>query len=69
LFGTSNSTFNIESIPICDGCTPIHVMEVALDHIEVAASVHQDNSSGVPNLNTEQPESSWHLVSGATCQL
>ena len=63
LFG--NCTFNIESIPVCDGGTPIHVTEVALDHIDVA--VHQDDSSFVPN--TEQPESSWHSVSGATFKL
>ena len=63
LFG--NCTFNIEGIPICDGGTPIRVTKAALDHIEVA--VHQDNSSGVPNTN--QPESLWHRVSVATCQL
>ena len=63
LFG--NCTFNIESILVCDGGTPIHVTEVALDHIDVA--VHQDDSSFVPN--TEQPESSWHSVSGATFKL
>ena len=39
--------------------------KVALDHIEVA--VHQNDSSSVPN--TKQPESSWHRVSAATCQL
>ena len=61
LFG--DCTFNIESIPICDGGTPIHVTKVALDHIEIA--VHQDDSS----VDTKQPESSWHRVSGATCQL
>jgi hypothetical protein len=65
LFG--NCTFNIESIPICDGGTPIHVTKAALDSIEVA--VHHDDISGVPNLDTKQPESSWHRVSAATCQL
>ena len=63
MFG--NCTFNIESIPVCDGGTPIHVTEVALDHIDVA--VHHDDSSGVPN--TKQPEGSWHCVNGATCLL
>ena len=64
MFG--NCTFNtIESIPICDGGTPIHVTKAALDHVEVA--VHQDDCSGVPN--TKQRESSWHRVSVATCQL
>ena len=58
-------TFNIESISICDGGASIHVTKVALDHIEVA--VHEADSSGVPD--TKQPESSWHPVSGATCQL
>jgi hypothetical protein len=62
LFGSaSNCTFNIESIPICDGGTPIHVTEVASDHIDIA--VYQDDSSGVPNI--KQSESSWHRVSGA----
>ena len=60
-----NCTFNIESIPVCDGGTPIHVTEVSLDHINIA--VHQDDSGGMPNR--KQPESSWHRVSGATCQL
>ena len=50
----SNCTFNIESIPICDGGAPIHVAKTALNYIEVA--VHQDDSSGVPN--TKQPETS-----------
>ena len=63
LFG--NCTFNIESIPVCDGGAPIHVTEVALDYIEGA--VHQDDCSGVPNR--KQPESSWHSASGATFQL
>ena len=63
LFG--NCAFNIESIPVCDGGTPVHVTEVALDHINIA--IHQDDSSCVPNR--KQPESSWHRVSGATCQL
>ena len=64
-----NCTFNdIKSIPSCVGSTPTHVVEVALDHIEIAQAVHQDDSgmsSGVPN--TKQPESSWHRVSAATC--
>ena len=60
-----NRTFDIESIPICDGGTAIHVTKVALDHIEI--TVHQDDSSGVPNR--KQPESSWHSASGATFQL
>jgi hypothetical protein len=60
-----NGTFNVKCIPICDGGTPIHVMKVALDHIEVA--VKQNDSSGSPN--TKQPESSWHRVRAATCQL
>ena len=63
LFG--NCTFNIESIPVCDGDTPIHVAEVALDHINIA--VIQDDRSGVPNR--KEPESSWHRVNGATCWL
>ena len=63
----SNCTFNIESIPVCDGGTPIHVTKVTLDHIEVQVAVHQDDSSGVPN--TKQSESSWHRVSVTTCQL
>jgi hypothetical protein len=63
LFGSC--TFEVENVPIRDGGTPIHVTEVTLDHIEVA--VHQDDSCVVPN--TKQPESSWHRVSGATCQL
>ena len=36
LFG--NCTFNIESIPICDGGTLIRVTKVALDYIEVAVN-------------------------------
>ena len=65
LFG--DCTFNIESIPICDGGTLICVAKVALDHAEVA--IHQDDSSsgGVPN--TKQRERSWHRVSILTCQL
>ena len=46
-------TLNIESIPICDGGTyntpMIDVTEVSLDHIEIAASVHQNDSSP-PNV-------------------
>ena len=42
LFG--GGTFNVESIPICDGGTPIDVTKVALDHSEV--TIHQDDSSG-----------------------
>ena len=45
LFG--NGIFNIESIPIWNGGTPIDVTKVALDHSEVA--IHQDDSSGVPD--------------------
>ena len=45
LFG--DGTFSVESIPICDGGTPIDVAEVALDDSEVA--VHQGDSSGAPN--------------------
>ena len=60
-----NRTFNIESIRICDGGTLIRVTKAALDYIEVA--VHQDDSSCVPN--TKQPETSWHRVCGATCEL
>ena len=63
LFG--NCTFDIESIPICDGGAPIHVAKTALDHIEVA--VHQDDISGVSN--TKQPETSWHGGSAATCEM
>ena len=63
LFG--NCTFNIESIPICDGGTAIHVTKAALDHVK--AAVHNDDGSGVPN--TKQRERSWHRVSVATCQL
>ena len=63
MFG--NSTFNIESIPICDVGTPIYVTKAALDYIEVA--VHHDDSSGVSDA--KQPESSWHRVSAAACQL
>ena len=60
LFGSC--TFDIESIPICDGGTPVHMTKPTLDYIEVA--VHQDDSSGVPNC--KQPETSWHRV---CCQL
>ena len=45
--GDCNGIFNVESIPICDGGTPIDVTKVALDHSEVA--VHQGDSSGAPN--------------------
>ena len=45
LFG--NGIFNVESIPICDGGTPIDVIKAALDHSEVA--VYQGDSSGAPN--------------------
>ena len=62
---SGDCTFNIESIPNRDCCTPIRVTKVALDpsHIEVA--VHQDDS-GVPYTNTNQPESSWHRVSAGS---
>ena len=63
MFG--DCTLDIEGIPICDGGAPIHVTKAALDHIEVA--VHQDDSSGVSN--TKQPETSWHRVSAATCEM
>ena len=43
----SVTVFSIESIPICDGGTPIDVTKVALDHSEVA--IHQGDSSGVAN--------------------
>ena len=56
---------SILSIRICDSGIPIDVTKVALDHIEVA--VHQDDISGVSNA--KQPESSWHRVRAATCQL
>ena len=42
-----NGIFNVESIPICDGGTPIDVTKAAMDHSEVA--IHQDDSSGAPN--------------------
>ena len=60
LFG--NCTFNIESIPICDGGTLICVTKVALDHVEV--TVHQDDSSGV----SKQRENLWHRAIAVTCQ-
>ena len=59
-----NCTFDIESIPICDGGTPVHMTKATLDHIEV--TVHKDDSSGVPN--SKQPETSWHLQV-VCCQL
>ena len=59
-----NCTFDIESIPIRDGGTPVHMTKAALDHIEV--TVHKDDSSGVPN--SKQPETSWHLQV-VCCQL
>ena len=40
--------FNVESISIWDGGTPIYVTKVALDHSEVA--IHQDYSGGTPNI-------------------
>ena len=64
LFGDCTFKFDVESISVCDGGAPIHVAKVTVDHIEVA--VHQDDSS-MPN--TKQPESSWHRVSAASCQL
>ena len=45
LFG--NGIFNVESIPIGNGGTPIDVMKVALDQSEVA--IHQNDSSGAPD--------------------
>ena len=42
-----NGIFDVESIPICDGGTPIDVTKVALDHSEVA--IHQGDTSGAPN--------------------
>ena len=47
MFG--NGIFNVESIPICDGGTPIDVTNAALDHSEVA--VQQGDSSGAPQGN------------------
>ena len=49
LFG--KGIFNVESIPICDGGTPIDVMKAALDHSEVA--IHYDDISGAPQGNTK----------------
>ena len=46
-----NGICNVESIPICDGCTPIDVTKVALDHSEVA--IYHDDSSGAPQSNTK----------------
>ena len=51
--------FDIESIPICDGGTPIHVTKAFLDPSNIKGAVHQVDSSGVPS-NTKQPEISWH---------
>ena len=45
--GDCNGIFNVESIPICDGGTPIDVTKAAMDHSEVA--IHQDDSSGAPD--------------------
>lgn len=56
-----NCTFNdIEGIPISDGDTPVHMAEVALDHIESAQAVHQDDSGGTKKRDTK----SWHRVLG-----
>ena len=49
LFG--GGTFNVESISICDGGTPIDVTKAALDHSEVA--IHHDDISGAPQGNTK----------------
>ena len=46
-----NGIFDVESIPICDGGTPIDVTKVALDHSEIA--IHHDDSSGAPQGNTK----------------
>ena len=46
-----NGISNVESIPICDGGTPIDVTKVALDHSEVA--VHEGDISGAPQGDTE----------------
>ena len=46
-----NGICNVESIPICDGGTPIDVTKVALDHNEV--TIHQGDSSGAPQSNTK----------------
>ena len=68
-YGSCTFKIDIESIPICDGGTPIHVTKVALDYIEVAASFEHNDSSGVPNATKQwEPESSWHRVCTATCQ-
>ena len=40
-----DGTFNVKSIPICDGATPIDVAKIALNHSEVA--IYQDDGSGV----------------------
>ena len=45
--GDCNGIFNVESIPIGNGGTPIDVMKVALDQSEVA--IHQNDSSGAPD--------------------
>lgn len=58
LSGNCTFKFDVESIPISDGDTPIHVTKVALNHVEVA--VDQEDSSCVPNTN--QLERSWHIV-------
>ena len=46
-----NGISNVESIPICDGGTPIDVTKVALDHSEVA--IHYDDSSGASQGKTK----------------
>ena len=66
LSGNCTFKFDIESIPICDSRTPIHVTKVPLDHVEVTVQ-HEDSISGVPNA--KQPESSWHRAGASICQL
>ena len=46
-----NGIFNVESIPICDGGTPVDVTKVALDHSE--GTIHHDDSSGASQGNTK----------------
>ena len=46
-----NDIFNVESIPICDGGTPVNVTKVALDHSE--GTIHHDDSSGASLGNTK----------------
>ena len=64
LFGNCTFKIDIESIPIYHGGAPIIVTKVALDHIEVAQAVHQDDGSGMPK--TKHQGSLWHPASAAT---